>query len=177
MLWTCQKCQTQNSEASMYCQNCGERKGGGKPIVKAKNSSSSISSNSSNIKYFQNAEQKFSRILNKPNFKTLEMYAVISLILGFLCYVGAIILFFISLKEDAGFLGSLIVAITPIITGFSLHLISEVLSLFLQGQEEWYLSSKYTYVNAELTEELLKKLESLESQITTISHNDSNFGE
>ena len=173
MLWTCPKCQTQNSESSMYCQNCGERKGGEKLTAKSKTSSSSISSNSSNIKYFQNAEQRFSRILNKPNFKTLETYAAISLILGFLCYVGAIILFFVSLKDGTGFLGSLIVAITPILTGFSLHLISEIISLFLQGQEEWYLSSKYTYVNAELTEELIKRIDNLESRITKLSYNDS----
>lgn len=176
MLWTCPKCQNQNEECSLYCKYCGERKVGEKPI-KTSQPRSHISTptpkTTPKIQHLSNPEQSFYHQLKPVDFEVLDTYAAISMAVGFICYASAIIIFFFSLFNDLGFWSGLVMSLTPLIIGFSLQIVSEVINLFLHGQKSWYLTSKYTYVNSELTSELLKKIEMLEAQIIKLC-NDEN---
>lgn len=175
MLWTCQKCQTQNPESSPYCQSCGERRVGNKSIKPNHYQVNSTTTTASQSKQrLTNAEQSFHRHLYPANFGTLEIYAAISNIGGFICYGLTVVTFLFAFMNDMGFWGSLISAVTPLIAGFSLQVISEMICLFLHGQQSWFLTSKYTYVNSELTNELLTKIDDLENKIQNLSNQENN---
>lgn len=174
MLWTCPECQTQNTEATRYCQTCGERKGGEQPVKTTKVSSTPKTTKVSStppsrpakkLADLSTQKQPFERQLKPVNFGILEAYSAISMALGFVCYAAGIIFFLYGCFNELGIMETLGATTSPLVAGFSLHIVSELVSLFLHAKEAWYLTAKYTYAQSELTQQLLIKLEMLEKQL------------
>ena len=121
---------------------------------------------STKVSLMTSSEQKFKSILPEKTFvkiselaNYLKKAAIVFYVITAIC-----VLFLFLTLIDGGY------PVVPIVLGVIcgsigsfIMLLSEIVFIVLQAEKELYISAKYNYVNAELTEELIKKIDSIKS--------------
>ena len=132
----------------MSSNNCGEKK------ISTVNQSSLMTS----------SEKKFNAILPKKTFEKIEGLANhFKSTAKFWYIITAICILFIVLMLTNGESPVLPIVLATICAsiGSFMKLLSELVFIVLQAEKELYISAKYSYVDAELTETLIKKIDSI----------------
>lgn len=110
------------------------------------------------------SEEKFKDILPKKTFVKITELAKSLKRVAIFCYAIAafcVLILFFMLTDGGNPVFPIILAVICGAMGSFIRLLSEIVFIILQAEKELYISSKYSYVNAELTEKLIKKIDSI----------------